>query len=32
MLEYIIIRVMVTKSLTFPSNLCNEPRYFYAQK
>lgn len=31
-LEYIIIRVMVTESLTFPSNLSNEPRYFYAPK
>lgn len=28
----IIIRVMVTESLTFPSYLSNEPRYFYAQK
>lgn len=28
----IIIRVMVAESSTFPSNLSNEPRYFYAQK
>lgn len=28
----IIIRVMITENLTFPSNLSNEPRYFYVQK